>query len=805
MKKAIVSAMLVMAVSGMAIAELQLGPYQNQPLIKGNRIAQPLTFVPNMGQWDSRVVYRTEANGAVFYFCRDEVDYMFVRNTDQLEESPETQLGIETDNLDRAIYKKEAILIKARFVGANADAAINGLDRLTQSNNYYLGNNPDRWHTRVPCYGSVIYKDIYPGVDLRYYGNNRSIKYDFIVAPGADISRIRIQYEGVDQLGVTNDGSLSAVSPFGPVYELTPYIYQEKNGQKKEIAGRYVITEPGVFGFVIDDNCDQSVPLVIDPELVYSTYLGGNRYDKVNGITVNDHGEAYVTGYTMSTNFPVLNPYQPSLLDTLTADVFITRLNSDGNGIISSTYLGGITGGEQGMGIKLDDAGYIYMGGATNSRDFPTVNPYQLHQNDGDVIALKLTPNGDSLIYSTYIGGIANEYPYGFAIDKAGCAYLTGVTSSPNYPTKNPILTDMTNLDAFVTKLAPTGDSLIYSTYLGGDNIEIGYGIAVDKEGQAYIGGITTSSDFPMVYSQQGHVRLDDVFVTKLNPAGSDFRYSTYIAGYMEDRAMSLAIDEEGHVYITGVARSSDYPLQNPIQTFQYDRDAFVTKLAPTRCIIEFSTYLGGDAYDLGSGIAVDSRGNMYIVGYTGSTNYPTVNPMQTDQRYFDGFFTKINGASNSIEYSTYLAGYDSDYGLAIALDKSDNIYITGFTYSADFPILNPYQTNMENDDIFVMKFSNTSDIDDNNALSPNSYLLGNYPNPFNSNTLVQYQIAAKAKVSVAIYNILGERIAELCDEYQEPGLHSLTWDASAVSSGMYLCRLEIDGKAEYSKMTLVK
>lgn len=363
----------------------------------------------------------------------------------------------------------------------------------------------------------------------------------------------------------------------------------------------------------------------------------------------------------------------------------------------------------------------------------------------------------------------------------------------------------MANLDAFVTKLAPTGESLVYSTYLGGNDIDMGYGIEVDKEGQAYIGGVTTSRDFPMVYAQQGYMGTDDVFVTKLNPAGSDFRFSTYIGGYMEERAMSLTIDIEGHVYITGGARSSDYPLVNPIQTFQYDRDAIVTKLAPTRCILEFSTYLGGNAFDLGNDIAVDSRGNMYIAGYTGSTNFPTVNPMQTDLEYFDGFFTKINGSSNAIEYSTYLAGNNSDYGLAIALDRSDNIYIVGATYSDDFPVMNPYQTNMVNDDIFVMKFSNTSDIDDDNALSPNSYLLGNYPNPFNSNTLIRYQVDLKANISVSIFNILGECVAKLCDQYQEPGMHWVFWDASAASSGTYFCRLDIGDKSEYRKMTLLK
>lgn len=422
MRTAIGSAIMVLAVAAAASAGLQLGHNQNAPQANYNQAKRPLTFVPNLGQWNPRVAFRAEAGGAVFYFCNNEVDYLFIRNTSEIETSSDIDMPISPNKFSLPNYKKEALMIRAHFIGANPDIKIDGSWLLSQKNNYYLGNNPDKWRSHVPCFSSITYNDIYPGIDLRYYGNNRSLKYDFIVQPGADLSQIRIQYEGINELGITNDGSLTASSPFGPVYELTPYIYQEKNGQKKEIAGRYVITEPGIFGFAIDNGYDPTTPLVIDPELVYSTYLGGNSYDRAYDITVNFLGEAYVTGYTLSTDFPVLNPYQPALLDTSFLDVFITRLNSGGNGIISSTYLGGASGPDEGMGIELDADGYVYVGGVTFSRDFPTVNPYQLYQNDGDVFALKLTPDCDSLIYSTCIGGIGREYPNGFAIDRDGCA-----------------------------------------------------------------------------------------------------------------------------------------------------------------------------------------------------------------------------------------------------------------------------------------------------------------------------------------------------------------------------------------------
>jgi hypothetical protein len=803
MKTAMGSAIMVLAMAAIAVAGIQLGQYQNQPPTINNRARQPLVFVQNLGQWDSRVEYRAASGDAAFYFGKGEVNYLFSRNTDRILEDPNAGLRMIPDKIHRTRYQQEQIMITAQFMGISEDAKIAGGNQLAEHNNYFIGTDKNKWRTHVPCYDAITYIDIYPGIDMRYYGDGRSLKYDFIVAPGADISKIRVRYEGISDLGITNDGSLSAISQFGPVYEMTPYIYQERNGEKSEISGRYILKNNNEFGFVIDGGYDSDLPLVIDPELVYSTYLGGSEQEWCEAMTVNDYGEVYVAGYTCSQDFPILNPYQPALASE--PDIFITRLNAAGNAIIGSTFLGGATGGELAYDIALDNYGNAYITGYSNSWDYPLVNPCFYHHASNDVIVSKLSSGLDSLIYSTYIGGNARESADGIAVDYTGCAYITGTTESTDYPTKNAMWQNMPNNDSFVSKLGVGGDSLIYSTYLGGNSVDAGWGIAVDKECQAYAVGYAASADFPLLYSPQQYVYMNEVYITKFNPRGDALRYSTLIAGSNTDVASGIVLDDEGCAYITGFTKSSDFPTLNPFQGYGGDYDAIAAKLEPTLCIRDFCTYIGGSDYDEGNGIAIDSKKNIYIVGSTASTNFPTLNPFQTDHELWDAYLIELDSTGRNMLYSTYLGGSEGDYAYGVAVDRYDNIYVVGSTYSDDFPTLNPYQTAQGWGNAFIMKFANTSSINNGNAGIPTGHSLGNYPNPFNSNTLIQYQIDTKASVAIAIYNILGEQVAILCDETQEPGAHSLSWNAAGVSSGTYLCRLEIGGKAEYTKMTLVK
>jgi len=485
--------LLVLAFFTTANSQPTLSSESQKAMVLTNLSAMPLAFTENRGQWDEKALFKAVVGAATFWFCQDEVAYVFARDTNELINNGEPQ-GPEMpgipDKFDRPRYKKESLVIKAQFIGANPEAEIVAENRLSHNNNYFLGNNPSRWATDVPNYSAVTYRDIYPGIDLKYHGNGHGMKYDFIVNPGADISQIRIRYDGVEELSVTANGDLEVQTSFGPIHENIPSVYQETAGGMREMRGRYIIPEPGMFGFEVE-GYNPSLPLVIDPELLYSTYLGGGGNDQGYGIAVDGSGCAYVTGETGSTDFPTVNPYDG--IQNGSYDVFVTKFSAAGNSLLYSTYLGG-GGDDQGYGIAVDGSGCAYVTGYTSSTDFPTVNPYDGSYNGGsyDVFVAEFSPAGNSLLYSTYLGGSGDDCGYadspGIAVDYSGCAYVIGYTGSTNFPMVSPYDGSYNGgvEDVFVTKFSPAGSSLIYSTYLGGSSNERGVGIAVDDSGCAY-------------------------------------------------------------------------------------------------------------------------------------------------------------------------------------------------------------------------------------------------------------------------------------------------------------------------------
>jgi hypothetical protein len=386
-------------------------------------------------------------------------------------------------------------------------------------------------------------------------------------------------------------------------------------------------------------------------------------------------------------------------------DVFVTKLSSSGNSLIYSTYLGG--GYEDcGFGIAVDGSGNAYVTGWTYSSDFPTQNPYQTDQGSYDAFVTKLSSSGNSLIYSTYLGGGSIDGGHDIAVDESGNAYVIGYTRSSDFPTQNPYQTAQGGYDAFVTKLSSSGNSLIYSTYLGGGDFDWGGRIAVDGSGNAYVTGQTGSSDFPTQNPYQTYQGGYDAFVAKLSSSGDSLIYSTYLGGGDYEGGFSIAVDGSGNAYVTGGTGSSDFPTQNPYQTYQSGYDAFVTKLSSSGNSLIYSTYLGGAGYDGGSSIALDGSGNAYIAGNTHSSNFPTQNPYQMYQDSCDIFVTKLSSYGDSLIYSTYLGGEDNDWIGSIFVDGSDNAYVTGYTYSSNFPTQNPYQTNQGGSDVFVTKMA---------------------------------------------------------------------------------------------------
>ena len=514
---------------------------------------------------------------------------------------------------------------------------------------------------------------------------------------------------------VNEQGQLVVQTAGGAVRWNKPGVYQQANGMRHEVKGKYVLRRGHELGFEVAAY-DTARPLIIDPTLVYSTYLGGSSADYGSAIAVDTSGNAYILGRTLSTNFPISAGAFQTIIQG-GADAFVTKLNPTGTALIYSTYLGG-SNTDYTSEIALDTSGNAYVAGYTLSNDFPTTaGAYQTSfAGVYDVYVTKLNPTGSVLLYSTYVGGSDVDSTQGMAVDTAGNVYLAGDTYSSDFPTTagayKTTLGGFT--DGFVSKLNPTGTALIYSTYLGGSDYDYGYGIAVNTSGNAYVTGQALSSDFPTTPGAfQRTYNAGDGFVTELNLTGTALVYSTFLGGSSDDYGNGIAVNTSGNAYVTGVTYSTDFPTTSGAfqATSSGSSDAFVTEFNPTGTALVYSTYLGGNAIDIVRSIAVDASGNAYVTGYTGSTNFPTTaGALQTTYGggRDDGFMSLFNPTGTSLLYSTFLGGSDIDHGYGVALDASGNAYFTGDSNSSNFPITaDSFQTtNQGSYDAFVMKFA---------------------------------------------------------------------------------------------------
>jgi hypothetical protein len=670
--------------------------------------SMPLSFTQNKGQWSDSILYRANAGGATMWFTSNGAYYQFARRIPSADSPAIDRMrqhgpGFEYDNI-------ETMMIKASFVGCNPNPQLTGDNLLDYKCNYFLGNDHSKWRTDVPNYSSVTYKEVYSGIDLKYYGDGRKVEYDFIVAPNADYSQIKINYEGAKSLAVNDNGDLVIETGWGTVTEKAPLVYQVDGEDRIQLKGTYSVEENGSFGFALGPEYNRLLPLVIDPVLSYSTYLGGSSWEICKGIAVDGSGSAYVTGSTYSSDFPTVTPFHGTLKGS--TDVFVTKLSSGGNALVYSTYLGGSSSDDYGSGIAVDSTGSAYVTGWTDSPDFPTAVPFDGSFNGAiDAFVARLSPAGNSLVYSSYLGGSGQDYGAAIAIDGVGGAYVTGKTDSPDMPTVNPFSSSLTGYeDAFVTKVSPGGNSLAYSTYLGGSDNEFGYGIAADRVGSAYLTGWTSSSDFPTVTPFSGSTGgYGDAFVTKLSPAGNSLEYSTYLGGSGRDEGDGIVVDATGSAYVTGNTGSPDFPTANPYSgTFGGYGDTFVTKLSPGGNTLAYSTYLGNS---FGRGIAVDGEGSAYVTGQTFSPDFPTVAPFDGSLKGgSDAFVTKLSPAGNTLSYSSYLGGIGDEGGDGIAVDGTGNAYVTGSTSSSDFPTATPFSSALNGaSDAFVTKVSGSA------------------------------------------------------------------------------------------------
>jgi hypothetical protein len=441
----------------------------------------PLYFIENRGQLNREVSYYTKSPNQTLYFTPEGVVFDLWREKDR------DQGSVARDQDTEGRREMERLVFSLLFLNSHKQMKIEPAQRQEARVNYLIGNDPKQWKTDIPTYRELTYRDIYKGIDLRFYGKEKGLTYDLIIHPGSDPRDIRFGYQGIEGLKVSREGELIIQTAFGELTQSRPHIYQEIEGRKVEVEGGFVVHSPQsiahssqnedygpltvdrglCYGFEIA-RYNPEYPLIIDPTLSYSTYLGGSGDDCGYGIAVDSSNCAYVTGFTTSPNFPTANPIQPANAGNW--DVFITKLNAQGNGLVYSTYLGG-SGSDYGNGIAVDSSNCAYVTGGTYSTNFPTANPIQGANAGGpDAFITKLNAQGNGLAYSTYLGGSGSDYGKGIAVDSSNCAYVTGGTTSPNFPIQNPIQGANAGVsDAFITKLNAQGNGLVYSTYLGGN------------------------------------------------------------------------------------------------------------------------------------------------------------------------------------------------------------------------------------------------------------------------------------------------------------------------------------------------
>jgi hypothetical protein len=578
--------------------------------------------------------------------------------------------------------------VRSTFLGANGE--LHGLDPMGSAN-FLVGQDEQQWRTGLPTLQRIRYVNLYPGIDLLYSGSNGRVKSEYTVAPGAHPSDIRVQYS-VD-LSIDASGRLHAAD----LTEDAPEIYQDTSAGRVSIAGRYRLLEAHTAGFEVDPY-DASLPLVIDPVISYSTYMGGTGLGAVTGVAIDSAGDLYAAGWTEALNFPIVLAAQAASGGSV--DAFIVKLNPTGTALLYATYIGG-SGDDRAAAIAVNSSGQAYVTGSTASPNFPLLLPLRTTLGGAKTaFVLKLNATGNQLLYSTYLGGTNYDLGTAIAVDAGGSAYVAGDTLSTNFPVLGAFQTASGGgTDVFVTKLTPAG-ALSYSTYLGGAANEHAGGIAVDATGAAYVAGGTTSTNFPMAGAlQAANHGAQDAFITKLSANGAALSYSTYLGGsgaIASEQANGVVVDASGNAYVAGVTNSLDFPVTAGVLQTQFNgvSDAFAAKINPSGSALIYSTYLGGSDLDWGSAIGIDSSGNAYVAGYTSSGDFPQSNAVQPGfGGLYDAFVSKLNSTGNALGFSTWFGGGGSDIANALAVDASGNMYLGGQTNSVNLPLVGAIQS----------------------------------------------------------------------------------------------------------------
>ncbi|MCX7745062.1 MAG: SBBP repeat-containing protein [Flavobacteriales bacterium] len=722
-------------------------------------------FIENKGQWPSDVLFLCRSNQMDAWITKSGINYSFYGYKKNSKDSFINQTN-ENDNLIG-----HRILMK--FHGININPQIEGLKKQGGYYNYLIGNNPNNHFTNVGLYKEVYIKDIYDGIDIRYYFQGNLLRFDFIVSPGGNPEKIKFTFQGENSLKLRYDNVIVLSTELGDVEIKDLHTYQ---GNKK-ITSKFV-EENNYLGISVD-NYKKDELLIIDP-LVYSTYLNGSSDDFGQSIVLDNNGNVFITGSSKSGNYSTTpGVFQPNQIFGY-EDVIVTKINSNGSDLIFSTFIGG-SNVDIGYGIDIDNDGNSYITGKTLSNNFPTTSG-AFQENISNIsfyeaFVAKLNPTGTALVYSTYMGGSNDDIAHNIKVDDNGYAIIVGSTQSSDFDTTASAYqtTLAGNLDAFISKINTTGTGLVFSTLLGGANDEVAKCLDIDVNGNIYVTGYTESADFDITTGayQEIYIGYSDVFVTKLNSTGSSLIYSTYIGRYYDDEGYGIAVDADGNAYITGYTSNTNFPVTTGVFQTIYGggvSDIFVLKLNSGGTGLIYSTFIGGSNREYSYGIDIDNTGCAYITGYA-YVDYPITT--NADQTSGDGFWsevivTKLDPTASTLLYSSYLGGNGGEEGRAIVAGSSGEIYITGCTWSTNFDVTSgAFQTtggaNFALYDVFVTKINvgTTSSMHENNVYS----MFYVYPNPSHQ----EFTIISNQSEDFELIDVSGKRIDRIFIKENEP------------------------------------
>ena len=802
------------------------------PQLRTDFASLPLVFEPNQGQSDARVKFLARGAGYGLFLTADEA-----------------VLTLQHSALSTQHSANRVSVVRMGLAGANANSVATGADLLPGKSNYFIGNNPAKWHRDVPQFARVRYPQVYPGIDLVYYGNQGRLEYDFEVAPGADPGQVRLKFDGTDALRLDGNGDLVLASKDGNIRLQAPRVYQKSGESQQPVRGRFVLRGKDQVGFEIG-TYDRSRQLVIDPVLTYSTYLGGTANEGCLAITgttasgcpaiaVDSAFNIYVAGPTTSSDFPIVGtPFQPAL--NAGSDVFVAKFNPSGTTELAATYLGG-SGTDTTAGIAVDAASQVYIAGNSTSADFPvSTNAFQAAPVSGGshVVATVLTSDFTGLVYSTYLSGDGLDTATGVALDFHAKMYLTGTTASTNFPTTATAfqLAPKATHQFFMTKLDPvattSAGTLAYSSYVGGavpsNGVVAGGGIAVDPgTSNVFITGGTTFTDMGL-NSPQTQAGGMDAIVARFDltqASSAQEKYLAYIGGSGDDVGYGIAVDTGLDSYVTGSTTSTDVltrtydpvlPTTLAADTFQANNaggtDAFVMKsgtpctgtgcTSPNVPFIYFS-YLGGSQKDVGYAIAVDSSQGARITGSTASSDFHLLNNGSVQAGFgggaTDAFVARIDttavSSTQSSHFSTFLGGGGADSGTAIAIDPQGNTFVAGETASGNFPTLNPFQGGLSGgSDAFITRLGPTVSLTVSPTVTPTP------PVGVGNQVTFKYTItnAGDAVSGVSFLDTLAASGSTFISATASPG------SCGAVTAGTVLCNIGTLNGAGIATVTVI-